>query len=194
MNECGLAVSILSVPDRGGTEKVPGKITITGTSTMRLILDHAKNLDEAIGLMKKYNLRFGGSHYLIADAEGNSAIVEVIGGELKIIKNIPVPWPNQKYPWQVISNFLVTNGVGGGHDRYSTATQELLKKEGVLTEMEAMNLLRSVAQHPKDTPSVKTRTIWSAVYNLNTRELNLVLDRQYEQVMKFKLKGLGLNK
>jgi hypothetical protein len=79
--------------------------------------------------------------------------------------------------WQVVTNFLLYNDFGeSGRGRFRIATQVLSEKKGVLSETESMELLREVCQYD---------TVWSAVYNLNTRAINLVIGRQYDRMKQF---------
>ena len=57
MNEYGLAVGQNFVPCRIPIED-PQKVTILSNHIMRLVLDYAKNVDEAIALIKEYNVKF----------------------------------------------------------------------------------------------------------------------------------------
>jgi hypothetical protein len=170
MNEKGLVVATLDVPEVAG-EKDSGKITLQRWSVSRLLLDNAKNVDEALELLKQYNCFDGNVHFFIADAEGNSAAVEYLNYEMKVVKN------SEKY--QVLTNYYVSSPsrLGGGLDRYDKATELLKDKNGVLTSDEAMNILKSVANH----------TLWSAIYNQNTGEVNIALRQQYDDVKTFTL-------
>jgi hypothetical protein len=92
MNTHGLALTAM-IKDRGKRVVEPGKITIDGTHVIRLILDHAKNLDQATALIKKYNNNASGYiYYLIADASGHWAVVEYTGGKIVIGQNRQ-SWP-----------------------------------------------------------------------------------------------------
>lgn len=171
MNECGVAVANLTVPE-WRPKKDPSKVTLYRWTVIRLILDYTKNVDEAIALVRMYNLNDNngnGLHFFVADASGNSAVIESNDGRIEVTKN--------EKPWQVVANFLLYNNVGaGGRGRYAVASTTLADKKGVLSETDSMKLLRTVCQYD---------TVWSAVYNLNTKELNLVLGRQYDRINKF---------
>ena len=50
---------------------------------LRLMLDYASNVDEAVKIAKKYDLHDSAKtsyHYMVADASGKSAILEWING------------------------------------------------------------------------------------------------------------------
>ena len=66
------------------------------------MLDRAKNVDEALALMEKYNIvGVGGPliHYLIADADGNSVLVEQKNGKRHIMRG--------ESNWQSATNFYL---------------------------------------------------------------------------------------
>lgn len=56
-----------------------------------LVLDKAATVEEAIELLKQYNIYFSGGiecHYLIADASGHSVIVEYVNQELCVVEAV----------------------------------------------------------------------------------------------------------
>jgi hypothetical protein len=70
MNEHGLVIGMAAVPP-GNVPPDPAKETIDSLQIMRRVLDHARNVDEALGIMNAYNIDFDGGpplHYLVADS------------------------------------------------------------------------------------------------------------------------------
>lgn len=179
MNEYGLAVGIMAVPHAEGGDD-PDKVTIGSLHVVRLLLDYAKDVDEAVSLLDNYNVDFGGGppvHYLIADPAGHSVVAEFIDGQVHATWN--------KEPWQVATNFLVSDAAsdeGRSHCwRYSTAYQTLEMANGKVSQEEAMSLLEEVSQSG-DLP-----TIWSTVYNMTGGDINIVVGREYDHVHRFNL-------
>ncbi len=174
MNEYGVALAILSVPHAEPTADL-NKQTIDEVAAVRLILDHAKTVEEAVEVLRGYNLLFhdGASHFMIADGNGNSAVVEFVDGEITVIKS--------DNPWQVVTNFILSgkNREGVGQDRYDLAELTLEKSRGILSEEEAMSLLGRISQ---------PGTLWSVIYNLKTGEARLTLKMKYDQLYTFSLK------
>jgi hypothetical protein len=179
MNEHGLAVSMMEVPCRTGPRD-PQKTTIVSNHVMRLALDHAKDVDEAIALMQDYNIYFpqACTHYLFADASGDSAVVEYVNGEMVVIRN--------HEPWQVATNFLVAEEKPKGADsscwRYNSAYEALNTANGKLSWEEAMSIASKA--------SVDT-TLWSVVYNLTRGDIQVVVGRNYDRVHTFQLEMEG---
>ena len=163
---------------------VQGRKTIDSLQVIRLILDYAKDSDEAVSLIKKYNIDFSGGpplHYLIADSSGNSKIIEFINRRTIIIEN--------KQPWQVSTNFVITKDLIPDSDspcwRFNLSYRTLNRQKGSITDSGAMALLKDVSQ---------ANTIWSAVYNFSTGSIRLVMGRKYNQVHQFWLKMDGFGK
>lgn len=177
MNECGLAIGLMSVPDAEGSHNLH-KMNINEVDVIRLVLDHAKDVTEAIALIKKYNIVFAHEpiHFLIADVSGHSAVIEFVKSQVEVIQNTEA--------WQVSTNFQIYGTKDGALlcNRYATATQTLKKTNGVISDDGAMKLLKDVSQ---------PITMWSAVYNLSTGDIQVRMGfnpAHFSQVKKFKLK------
>jgi len=171
MNEQGLGVGMMAVPaaDSGYNPRLR---TLDSLQVIRLLLDYAADVEEAVVLLEGCNIDFGGGppvHYLLADASGRSAVVEFVNGEMKVMRNIE--------SWQVSTNFVISQAMpqGAGSEcwRYNLAYDALAGAEGALTPSAALDLLHSVSQ-----PS----TIWSLVYGLDSGDINVVMGRHYDNV------------
>ena len=177
MNERGLAVGMMAVPHADGGHD-PRKVTISSLQAIRLMLDYAGDVDEAISLLQDYNIGFGDGpplHYLTSDSSGKSAILEFIDGEAKVIRSTET--------WQVSTNFLISDvnpeGARAPCWRYSKAYQSLEQAKGNISQEEGMDILEDVSQSG-DFP-----TIWSAAYNMTTGEVQVVVGREYSEVYEF---------
>ena len=173
VNEKGLAVGMAAVPTDGGVKDDPEKENIYSLLIIREMLDHAANVYEALALIGRYNIVFGGPplHYLLADSTGRSALVEFFQGERVVIIN--------EQPWQMATNFLCApegECNTGKCRRYDTINERLEGTQGRLTTLEAMDLLAEVSQEG---------TQWSILYGINTGEISAVLGREYEIVHEF---------
>ena len=179
MNEYGLAVSTMKVPCRIGTRD-PQKKTIIGNHALRLVLDRARNVNEALALIKDYNYHFpqACTHHLFADASGDSAVVEYINGEIVVTRGYE--------PWQVATNFLVSEeapeGASSGCWRYNGAYQALEQANGRVSPEGALSILSEAAVQGGEYV-----TVWSTVYNLTTGDVMVVMGREYDRVHTFRL-------
>ncbi len=172
MNECGVAIAQNAVPRRN-TPKDPNRPTLLNSQIARLVLDHAKDVDEALTLIRQYNIDFADTavHFHIADASGKSAIVEYVDGGISVVRG--------DKPWQVSTNFLFSEVIKPPCVRFDTATKSLADSQGSKSDDEAMSLLQSTSQD---------HTKWSVVYNLTTGQISLALGKGYDKAHAFKLK------
>ncbi len=181
MNEKGVAVGLMAVDD-GEPPFAEGKVTLYVANVIRLILDYAGDVQEAIDLLDDYNISFKYAnpvHYLVADASGHSVIIEFIDGEIKVINN--------PEPWQVCTNFIVYGSQAPDQApcrRYKTAYSRLKACEGSTNKIDAMNILSDVSQTGSD---YCCPTMWSAVYNLKQLEMTVAIDRNFTDIHHFSL-------
>ena len=131
MNEKGLAVSVNMIQDSATISQNTDKPDITTTTAIRLLLDKAANVEEAIDLLEQYDMHASMGymmHLALADTEGRSVVVEYVNHEM-IVTDTPV-----------VTNFYLAegekNGIGTAqsHERY-----DILMK--ALSEKEMMNML-----------------------------------------------------
>jgi len=183
MNEKGLSIALLAVPE-ANYKHDNNKITLGTTTAIRLVLDKAATTNEAINLLKKYNIYFSAGvecHFLIADKKGNSVLVEYYDGEMQVVKT------DKNY--QVASNFIAYNNlnIGEGYtefDRYNTVVNEIEKNNNSLTENQAINLLTKVGVYDNKIDKLQ----WSVVYNLNNKTGKIFTNRNTKNINSFKLK------
>ncbi len=175
MNERGVAIGMMAVPDTQGLHD-PAKPTVDSLAVIRLVLDYAGDLDEALNIMQGANIDFGSGpwlHYLVSDREG-SAVVEILADRINVIRN--------QQPWQAATNFVLSGlsepEADAACPRYQTASDYLEQNQGVLDSIEAMSLLEDVSQ---------PETVWSVVYQLDTSEIQIALGRDYTDVHIFNL-------
>ncbi len=163
MNEKGVCIALLAVPEVQMIDD-PDKITLNTTTAIRLVLDKAASTDEAVELLKNYNIYFSGNvtcHFLIADATGKSVIVEYYDDRLQVVES--------DADYQIASNFIAYNGlnIGEGYtefDRYN-AVEEILRNKNVVTMEECENLLNTIGVYDGETDKLQ----WSVVYNLTDK-------------------------
>lgn len=178
INEKGLAVGVLLIPTVP-TNQDTGKVDITTTTAIRMMLDKCASVEEAVEMLEEYDMHSSANscyHFQIADADGKSVVVEYINNEMKIVK------PDNNY--QCATNFLLTPGdydFGKGQDRYQILEDTLTKKEGKLNQNEAMELLSSVAQDPHKNDQGKiSETQWSCVYDLKEKSVTISMAQDYK--------------
>jgi hypothetical protein len=175
MNEHGLAVGMAAVP--GSRMPVdPDKPEIDALAIIRELLDHARDVDEALAVLQSYNVSMVGGpplHYLIADATGRAVLVEFYEGETFILPN--------EAPWHLATNHLrvVAEEIGGwGCWRYKKIDERLVERQGRLLATQAMDLLEQVSQ---------PNTQWSVVYEMSQSQVHVSMGRAYDVVHTFEL-------
>jgi hypothetical protein len=177
MNAAGVAVGMAAVPQADERHE-PGKPTIGELAIIREILDHAGSVDEAVALVKQYNIDWEGGlplHYLVADRSGRAALVEFHGGEIAVIP--------EAGSWHAATNFTrsaVQGSAAGQCPRYDTLVRRLTAAGGALSSKDALGLLHAVAQS-------ETKTQWSVVYNMSTGRVDIVMGRRYGRVHTFRI-------
>ncbi len=182
INEKGLAVGILQILDKPTTQNT-GKVPVTSTTAIRMLLDKAATVDEAVAMLKKYDMRSSANscyHYQIADAAGNSVIVEYIDNEMHVVK------PDGKY--LAATNFFLTPGkkfnFGDGQDRYQILINTLKEKNGVMTTQDGLSLLDKAKMHNFKDPKtgLLCNTSWSALYNNSKKSVDLAIEQKYGKI------------
>jgi ligand-binding sensor domain-containing protein/signal transduction histidine kinase len=172
MNEHGLAVGMAAVSP-GQMQPDPNKETIGSLGVIREMLDHAADVDEAVAILRSYNVDMGDGpplHYLVADSSGRSALVEFYQGEMAVIPN------EDGTDWHLATNFLrasVGESAEGQCWRYDRISQRLAEAEGRMTAQDAVDLLAEVAQEI---------TQWSIVYGISNGDVNVAMGQKYDDV------------
>lgn len=192
MNEKGLAICVLYLDPSdtlngmwyGGTEQYDRhKHDIMTTIAMRLVLDRAASVDEALALLNQYNMFANEKnpkssyHFLLGDKSGKSVVMEYIPQEGK--------WVMCPVDINYTTNFYMhpqMYGIGHGHDRFNKMQHALKEKQNLLSETEAMDVLESVSQAP--TTDKTSNTQWSVVYNLTKGTYSICIGRNYEHIIK----------
>jgi hypothetical protein len=172
MNEAGLVIGMAAVPP-GDMEFDPNKETVDSVGVIRMVLDHAATIDEAITIIRDVNIDMGGNylHYLIAEKNGRSALVEFFKGEMIVHYNTN--------DWQAATNFLLSKVDGDPEAqcwRYNLISTTLKENQGKVGPRSAMRLLKDVAQE---------HTQWSIVYRVTAGEIWVAMGRNYDQTYLF---------
>ena len=197
---CGIFMSYQGGEKVTATNQQTDKPDLTSTTMLRMILDYADSVEEAVELVEKYDLHDSAKtsfHYMIADSTGKSAILEWVSDSsdddadganrhLNVIWNDADPLSGAT-DWQMITNFIITpdyytaDANKPGLDRYELLRDRLAELNGVVADEEAaMGLLDAVSRrdwgNPGDSNSL---TIHSAVYNLTDKTVLWVGNEHY---------------
>ncbi len=169
MNRHGVAVSDMSVP-HAEPPVTPGKPAIIQSTLMRLILDHAKTSDDAVELVREFNVHFveQPEHLMVADASGNFRIIEFIDGEIRVTST------DQR--WQVCTNQVMWQKSEQECDaacaRYRAGSEAAERLSAGVGLADARDVIRTM--------SVDNWTMWTSVYDLTNRRMSVLYKAQID--------------
>lgn len=173
INEKGIAVGLHAVRPRQYEPDDSREFRYV-THWQREILDNAADLETALEIALKFNVFDNGldtiTHNLfICAPSGESAIVEFHDGKLEVIRS--------SENWQVMTNSLRLVKNPPHCSRYQRASRFLEGQQGNISPEQAMDLLKRISQR-----TIRYSTQWSAVFDLEKKEIRLCLDRNYRKI------------
>lgn len=212
VNDAGVSCGIYMTYQGGETTVATSQNTdrpdFTSTTLLRLILDYADNVEEAVEIASTYDLHDSANtsyHYMVADASGKSAILEwTTDGAtdatdndgatrtLKVIYNDQDSHIGEREAasdYQVITNFVLQPGYYDGvpaeekkgADRYDRLYEELQKTNALVAdEQGAMDILSIVGRRSWNNDDSNGCTVHSAVYNLTKKSVLWVSNENYD--------------
>ena len=202
---CGIYMTYQGDEETVATDQNTEKPDFTSTTLLRLILDYADNVDEAVEIASSYDLHDSAKtsyHYMVADASGKSAILEWTAETdksdndgskrtLKVIYNDDDSHIGElegSTDYQVITNFVLQpdyykdseSDDKNGADRYDRIYEELNKTNGIVKdENAAMDILAIVGRRDWNNDDGNGITVHSAVYNLTDKTMLFVPNENY---------------
>lgn len=181
MNEKGLCVAVLMIQDRDVFDQDTGKPDLTTTTAIRLLLDRAADVDEAVSLLSQYDMHASAGmmvHFALADAAGKAVVVEYVDNEMQVIET------------PVVTNFYLTPG-----EKYRIGSQESQVRYELLTELLAENpnldmdgvrdALDRVSKRNFDSDYASTE--WSIVYDQTNGEARYYHREDFEKSYSFEV-------
>lgn len=175
MNEKGLCVAVLMIQDSPGFRQDTGKPDLTTTTAVRLLLDQAADVEEAVELLSQYDMHASAGmmvHFALADATGHSVVVEYIDNEMVVTET------------EVVTNYYLSPG-----EKYGIGTEESKIRYAMLKDLLQSNAcfdmdgvrdaLDSVSKHNFDSGFASTE--WSIVYNQSTGEARYYHRENYQK-------------
>ncbi|HKM17150.1 MAG: linear amide C-N hydrolase [Firmicutes bacterium] len=180
MNEKGLCVAVLAIAHGAQTNQDTEKPDLTTTAAVRLLLDRAADVDEALELLAQFDMHASVDtdyHFALADAKGRSVVVEYVHNEMHVVE-APVVTNHFLSP----EYYLV--GLGSNSQlRYKTLMEHLEAGNGVLSHEGLKNALAAAAQNGD------IKTLWSIVYDLSGRRLAFYHLQDFENPLYFDFGG-----
>ena len=205
---CGIYMTYQGGEETVATSQDTDKPDFTSTTLLRLILDYADSVEEAVEIVSSYDLHDSANtsyHYMVADSTGKSAILEWTNDSavdttdndgsqrtLKVVYNDQDSAIGEREAasnYQVVTNFVLQPGYYDGvpaenkkgADRYDRLYQELQATDGVVAdEQAAMDILQAVGRRGWDNDDKNSCTVHSAVYNLTEKTVLWVTNENYD--------------
>ena len=191
VNEKGVSVAVLTLPSKP-TMHNTGKPKLGTPLLIRLVLDRAASTEEALQLIKQYDILSANGrdyHFVINDASGNCVAVE-FDCEDKERKLVVTPTP-------AITNFFImyshkvkpsqANGIyGKGKERYNAMLEVLARNAGRLDRETAWEALRAASQAPNPA-DITSNTQWSVVYDNTKGTAEISLRRRWQDRFAFSI-------
>lgn len=178
MNEKGLVISANMIQDKDTIDQNTDKPDLTTTTAIRLLLNRAGSVEEAVSLLEQYDLHASKGyivHFAIADATGNSVVVEYVDNKMVVI-NTPI-----------VTNFYLAEGAKNGvgtsqsHTRFDILAH-LLEQSPQMQMEDVREALSSVS---KRNFGEFASTEWSIVFNQSSGEVHYYHRENYENDYKF---------
>ncbi len=180
MNEQGLAVAVNMIEDSATIEQNTNKPDLTTTTAVRLLLNQAADVEEALALLAQYDLHASMGmmvHFALADPSGKSVVVEYVDNEM-IVTQTPA-----------VTNFYLAegekNGIGTAqsHQRYDILMEQLAAS----ATMEQEDVRDALDRVSKDNFGEFESTEWSIVFDQTNKEARYYHREDYENSYLFTL-------
>ena len=191
INEKGVSISVLTL-DSEPVRQNTGKPVISTTLAIRLVLDRAATTEEAVELLRSYDMYSSAGrdyHFYITDASGDGRVVEydcesetreLVATPSEAVTNFFIIYKEKALPNQ-------KNGIyGHGRERYDAVMKVLEEEKGNYTNDTVWKAMKSAAQSPNP-DDVTSNTQWSVSYNNTDLTAEIAIRRNWEDIIHFAL-------
>lgn len=175
MNEKGLCIADLMAGDKVETHQDSGRTDLTTTAAIRLILDRAATVDEAIALLEDIDIHSdigSAHHFAISDATGKSVVVEYADNKMYVTET------------PIVTNHYLSDvekqGTGSeqSHARFDTLSNLYQQSSGIMTVQDVQAALAAVSQSNFD--NEYEETMWSVVFIPETQTAMFYYRENYQ--------------
>lgn len=172
MNEKGLCISDLIEID--GSTEVPDtdKADLTIVAAIRLVLDYAKDTEEAVKLLSEYDVfpSVNAAHHLaISDINNHNVVVEWKNGQMRVTETAIVTN-------HCLAEPLESPMTGESYRRFAKLTE---MHSGFKTQEEGIQALKEA--------SYEEETLWSVIYNKEELSSTIYFDRKWDEPLSFSI-------
>lgn len=188
MNETGLCIADLMAGDKVETHQNTDKVDLTTTAAIRLILDRAATVDEAIALLEDIDIHSdigSAHHFAISDTNGKSVVVEYVNNKMYVTET------------SIITNHYLTDGEKQGtgseqsHNRFDTLSALYSMANGVMTSEQVKQALAAVSQ--SNFGNEYEETMWSIVFIPETQTAMFYYREDYQNPYIVKLMDFNVS-
>lgn len=173
INEKGLCVADLINGDDEQTHQQTDKGDLTTNTAIRLLLDKAATVEEAIALLEQYDMNsaIGMAHHLaISDSTGRSVVVEYIKGEMIVTDT------------EAVTNHYLSEG-----EKYGVGNQESHARFNKLMEIRSGITNAEDMRNTMEAVSYSGITQWSIVYDMDTKSFDFYWNCQFDKPHHFEM-------
>ncbi|MBP3382953.1 MAG: linear amide C-N hydrolase [Tidjanibacter sp.] len=172
MNEKGLCVSDLIEID--GSTEVPDtdKADLTIVAAIRLLLDYAKDTEEAVKLLSEYDVfpSVNTAHHLaVSDINNHNVVIEWKNGQMRVTET------------DIVTNHCLAETLE------SPLIGESLKRFTNLTKMHSNFKSQEEGLQALKDASYEDATLWSVIYDKKTLSSTIYFDCQWEEPISFSI-------
>lgn len=191
INEKGVSISVLTL-DSEPVRQNTGKPVISTTLAIRLVLDRAATTEEAVELLRSYDMYSSAGrdyHFYITDASGDGRVVEydcesetreLVATPTEAVTNFFIIYKEKSLPNQ-------KNGIyGHGRERYDAVMKVLEEEKGNYTNDTVWKAMKSAAQYPNP-DDITSNTQWSVSYNNTDLTAEIAIRRNWEDIIHIEL-------
>lgn len=165
MNEVGLVISTMAL---FGSRSAPPdeRPPLSGNFWAQYLLDNFKTIDEVVASASLVRLENDADHYLVADRDGNCAVIECIDGRM-------VYYTNETIPVKVLTNTAYSETI----ERYkNNDIPDRDKHFSVWRFFQAANMLKSYQAEYGNLPVDYSFKILEGISNPYRTQWSIVLD------------------
>ena len=191
INEKGVSISVLTL-DSEPVRQNTGKPVISTTLAIRLVLDRAATTEEAVELLRSYDMYSSAGrdyHFYITDASGDGRVVEydcesetreLVATPTEAVTNFFIIYKEKALPNQ-------KNGIyGHGRERYDAVMKVLEEEKGNYTNDTVWKAMKSAAQYPNP-DDITSNTQWSVSYNNTDLTAEIAIRRNWKDIIHIEL-------
>lgn len=192
MNEKGVSIAVLTLNSEPVFQQT-GKPVIFTSLAIRLVLDRAATTQEAVDLLKNYDMFAANGrdyHFYIVDASGDARVVEydcesqtreLVDTRVRSVTNFYTMYQERVLPDQYNGSY------GHGRERYERIEEVLTEQAGEYSRQTAWEALMAASQEPRE-GDVTSNTQWSIVYDDTNLTAGAVLRRDWKTSVFYDLK------